>query len=61
LKGFGSFRISVSSEGTSTPEELNAQHVRGVKLLFLPSADLKRNLEGISFEVPAETAEKPPA
>jgi hypothetical protein len=38
---------------------LNARYVRGVKLLFLPSADLKRNLEGISFEVPAETSGTP--
>jgi predicted histone-like DNA-binding protein len=55
LEGFGTFRISVTSEGTATPEELNARHVKGVKLLFLPSADLKRNLEGITFEVPADT------
>jgi hypothetical protein len=41
-----------------TPEELNARHVKGVKLLFLPSVDLKRNLEGLTFEVPPET---PPA
>jgi predicted histone-like DNA-binding protein len=54
LEGFGTFRISVTSEGTATPEELNARHIKGVKLLFLPSADLKRNLEGITFEVPAD-------
>jgi hypothetical protein len=34
---------------------LNVRHVKGVKLLFLPSADLKRNLEGLTFEVPPET------
>jgi hypothetical protein len=34
LEGFGSFRASVSSEGTATPEELNARHIKGVKLLF---------------------------
>jgi predicted histone-like DNA-binding protein len=58
LEGFGPFRVSVTSDGTATPEELNARHVKGVKLLFLPSADLKRNLEGLTFEVPPET---PPA
>jgi hypothetical protein len=52
------FRVSVTSDGTATPEELNARHVKGVKLLFLPGADLKRNLEGLTFEVPPET---PPA
>jgi nucleoid DNA-binding protein len=58
LEGFGTFRVSVSSDGTATPEELNARHARGVKLLFLPGAGLKRNLEGLTFEVPPET---PPA
>ncbi|MDR2446606.1 MAG: hypothetical protein LBD58_04870, partial [Treponema sp.] len=33
LEGFGAFRVSVASEGTATPEELNARHVKGVKLL----------------------------
>jgi predicted histone-like DNA-binding protein len=61
LEGFGSFRISVSSEGTAAPEELNARHVKGVKLVFLPSADLKRNLEGITFEVPEGTSKPPSA
>ncbi|MDR2193177.1 MAG: hypothetical protein LBP19_01710, partial [Treponema sp.] len=51
LEGFGSFRITVSSDGTDKPEDLNARHIRGVKLSFLPSAALKRNLEGITFEV----------
>jgi hypothetical protein len=37
LEGFGTFRVSVTSERTAIPEELNARHVKGVKLLFLPS------------------------
>jgi nucleoid DNA-binding protein len=59
LEGFGTFRVSVTSEGTATPEELNARHVKGVKLLFLPSPDLKRNLEGITFEVPQDAPVTP--
>ncbi|MDR1986010.1 MAG: HU family DNA-binding protein [Treponema sp.] len=51
LEGFGSFRISVTSEGAATPEELSARNVQGVKLIFLPSMELKRNMEGISFEI----------
>jgi predicted histone-like DNA-binding protein len=51
LEGFGSFRISVTSEGTATADELNAHHVKGVKLVFLPSRELKRGLEDISFEI----------
>jgi hypothetical protein len=57
FEGFESFRISVSSEGMAMPEELNVRHIKGVKPLFLPSADLKRNLESISFEIPAGTLE----
>ena len=37
LEGFGSFRVSVASDGTATPEELSAHHIKGVKLVFLPS------------------------
>jgi predicted histone-like DNA-binding protein len=55
LEGFGSFRVSVSSEGTATPEELGVRHIKGVKLLFLPSANLKHNLEDITFELPSGT------
>jgi predicted histone-like DNA-binding protein len=51
LEGFGTFRITVSSDGTATAEELNARHVKGVKLVFLPSVELKRNLEDISYEI----------
>lgn len=34
---------------------------KGCEVVVLPSADLKRNLEGITFEVPAETTDKPTA
>ena len=51
LEGFGSFHISVTSEGTATPEELSTHHVNGVKLVFVPGVELKRSLEGMSFEV----------
>ncbi|MDR2897705.1 MAG: HU family DNA-binding protein [Spirochaetaceae bacterium] len=50
LEGFGSFRISVTSEGMETPEELGTHHVKGTKLLFQPSTNLKRDLTDISFE-----------
>ncbi|MHB9295399.1 hypothetical protein PilKf_01142 [Pillotina sp. SPG140] len=61
LEGFGSFRISVSSEGTATPEELNARHVKNRKIVFLPSISLKRSLEDITFEIPADTPAAPEA
>ncbi|MDR0411165.1 MAG: HU family DNA-binding protein [Treponema sp.] len=59
LEGFGSFRVSVSSEGVDKPEDLHARHVKGVKLLFLASNNLKRNLEGITFEVGSPDTEPP--
>jgi predicted histone-like DNA-binding protein len=51
LEGFGSFRLSVTSDGTATAEELSAHHVKGAKLMFLPGVELKRNLEDLSFEI----------
>ncbi|MDR1219891.1 MAG: HU family DNA-binding protein [Treponema sp.] len=61
LEGFGSFRVTVRSEGTDTAEELNARHIKGVKLVFQPSVELKRSLEGITFEVQAGAPETPTA
>ena len=51
LEGFGTFRISVSSDGVAGADELNARHVKGVKLVFLPSVELKRSLGDIAFEI----------
>ncbi|MDR1072962.1 MAG: HU family DNA-binding protein [Treponema sp.] len=61
LEGFGTFRVSVASDGTATAEELNARHIKGVKLVFQPSVELKRSLEVITFEVPAGAPETPTA
>jgi predicted histone-like DNA-binding protein len=51
LEGFGTFRVTVSSDGTAVADELNTHHIKGVKMVFLPSVELKRNLEDISFEI----------
>jgi predicted histone-like DNA-binding protein len=51
LEGFGSFRISVTSDGTEKEGELSVRNVRGVKMIFLPSVELKRSIEDISFEI----------
>jgi hypothetical protein len=57
LEEFGSFRVSVSNEGTDKPEDLKARHIKGVKLLFFPSND---RLEGIPFELESlDTAATP--
>jgi predicted histone-like DNA-binding protein len=51
LEGFGSFRISVTSDGVEKAEELSARNVRGTKMVFLPSVELKRSIGDISFEI----------
>jgi predicted histone-like DNA-binding protein len=51
LEGFGSFRLSVKSSGTEKAEELNVHHVKGLKVIFQPSTQLKRSIKDISFEV----------
>jgi predicted histone-like DNA-binding protein len=50
-EGLGTFRITVSSSGATPTDELNARHVKGVKLAFPPEVELKRTLEDISFEI----------
>jgi predicted histone-like DNA-binding protein len=54
LEGFGTFRATVSSQGTDTPEELSAHQVKKVQISFLPSVELKQSLATVSFEVIAE-------
>lgn len=51
IEGFGSFRVSVTSEGTENEEELTIRNVKGVKLIFLPSTELKKSLKDITFEI----------
>jgi predicted histone-like DNA-binding protein len=50
LGEFGTLRLNISSEGTDTKEEFNASNIKGVKVIFTPSADLKKALEEITFE-----------
>ncbi|MCL2608646.1 MAG: HU family DNA-binding protein [Treponema sp.] len=51
LEGLGSFRVSVKSEGANAPGELSSGSVKGVKVVFVPSAELKRNLGDVSFAI----------
>ena len=50
LGEFGTLRLNISSEGTDTKEEFNVSKIKGVKVIFTPSADLKKALEEITFE-----------
>jgi predicted histone-like DNA-binding protein len=51
LGNFGSFHLSVQSDGKSKPEELSTHDVKHVKVVFVAGVDLKQELEHISFEV----------
>jgi hypothetical protein len=43
-------RLNVSNEGVDSPEEFSVSNIKGVKVIFTPSSDLKKALEDIYFE-----------
>jgi predicted histone-like DNA-binding protein len=47
---FGSFQVSLSSEGTETAEKFNSSHVKSAKIHFRPGIDLKEMLKTLHFE-----------
>ena len=51
LDKFGSFRVSVSSDGAESPEALTYRNVRGAKLIFTPGVEFKNRLKSLSFTV----------
>jgi predicted histone-like DNA-binding protein len=51
LGDLGTFRISVSSDGADSAEELSARNVKKARLVFLPGTKLKQKLASLSFEV----------
>ena len=51
LDKLGSFRASVTSAGTETPEQLTVRDVRQIKLVFSPATQLKESLTRIRLEI----------
>jgi predicted histone-like DNA-binding protein len=51
LERFGSFHISVQSTGADTAEELTTNNVKNARIVFVPSLELKGNIERLSFEI----------
>ena len=45
----GSFRVSISSEGSETAEEVSASNIRGSKIIFTPGKKFKDMLGKLSF------------
>jgi predicted histone-like DNA-binding protein len=50
LGDLGTLRISFSSEGVSSAADFNASMITGVKIIFTPSVELKKQIDGIRFE-----------
>ncbi|MDD3080027.1 MAG: HU family DNA-binding protein [Paludibacter sp.] len=50
LEGFGTFRLSFSSEGAETTDKFNTSQITSVKVVFTPSVELKAAIDKISFE-----------
>ena len=50
LGGLGSFRVSISSEGSATADEVNANSIKGAKILFTPGIKLKKMLNSLEYK-----------
>ena len=50
LGELGTLRVSFSSEGVENEAELNTNKIKGVKFVFNPSVELKKQLNEIHFE-----------
>ena len=47
---FGSFQVSIGSDGAPTPEKFHASMIRSRKVVFRPGVDLRDMLSGLKFE-----------
>lgn len=67
LGDLGTFRLSLRTEGSQTPEEVGANKIKGAHVVFSPSPKLRRSLsvknKALKFtkqgEVPAPTVVPP--
>ena len=50
LGEFGTMRLNLKSEGVEKGKKFDVSKIKGVKIIFTPSSELKKNLEGIKFE-----------
>lgn len=50
LGDFETFRISISSEGVENEKEFNTSMIKDVRIIFTPGVEMKKAIEGISFE-----------
>ena len=50
LGGLGTFRLSFSSKGADTPETFGTSLMKGVKVVFTPSTELREKIRQVKFE-----------
>ena len=50
LGDFGTFRVTVSSEGAELPEDLTARHITDTRVIFTPGKRFKQVLNTIEFQ-----------
>ncbi|NLX67646.1 MAG: DNA-binding protein [Bacteroidales bacterium] len=50
LNNFGTLRLSLSSEGVENPSDFTAANIKNMRVVFTPSPELKKTLQGIHFE-----------
>ncbi|MDO5104572.1 HU family DNA-binding protein [Capnocytophaga sp.] len=50
LGEFGTFRISISSEGVENEKDFNTSMIKDVRIIFTPGQEIKKAIEDVSFE-----------
>jgi len=50
LGGLGTFRLSFSSKGVDMPQDLNANMISGVRVIYTPSTELRGKIRQVRFE-----------
>jgi predicted histone-like DNA-binding protein len=50
LGELGSLRLSLSSEGVEDPKEFTVDMIKGARVIFTPSVELRHAIENIKFE-----------
>jgi predicted histone-like DNA-binding protein len=50
LGELGSFRVSFSSDGVEDPKDFIVDKISGIRVVFIPSAELRKKLDDIRFE-----------
>ena len=49
LNKFGIFKLSFSSEGHEKAEDVSSNDIKNLRVLFTPSAELKKELSDVSY------------